>query len=136
MEQEFLEKIFNFLEENRACSVLYKEEVEKKFISKFLDFTERVFDNKDDEKLSVNFKYSDMLDDLETLLESLNIGLYKPLVDDTYNSKLHNPVGKVITNNVELNMKVAECKSSGFLKDDVVLKPANVVIYKYMEQGE
>ena len=133
MENELLEKIFNLLEENRACSVLYKEEVEKKFVSKFLDFTERVLDNKEDEKLSINFKYSDMLDDLETLMDSLDISLFKPLVDDIYDSKLHNPVGKIVTDNMQLNMKIAECKSAGFLKGEIVLKPSNVIVYKYVE---
>jgi hypothetical protein len=55
MENELLEKIFNLLEENRACSVLYKEEVEKKFVSRFLDFTERVLDANSSHKCNTGY---------------------------------------------------------------------------------
>lgn len=136
MNEELLEKVFHLLEENKICSTLYKEEVEKKFVSKFLDFTERVLDNKDDQNLSISFKYSDMLDDLETLLDSLDISIYKPLLEEVYNSKLHNPIGKITTDKIELNLKIADCKSSGFLKGKIVLKPANVIVYKYIVEGE
>jgi len=129
-----LEKIFIMLEDNQKCSSLYKDELEKKFLNFFLNFLERTYENKNDTSLSTEFKYEDMLDDLETLVDYLNVSDYKPSVNDDYNKALHNPIGKKLTENIALDMKIAECKSSGFKTESIVLKASNVIVYKYMKK--
>jgi len=131
-----LGKIFELLEDNKKCSSLYRDELEKKFLDVFLSFLERAYENKMDSSLSLEFKYEDIFDDLEILVDSLNITYYKPEIKDNYDKFLHNPIGKEPTEDRTLDMKIFKCLSNGFKTDTIILKPANVIVYKYFKKED
>ncbi len=128
---DLIDRMMIVLEEQSLCKERLDKEIKDKFFDSFVSVLDRMLDNKQDKELDDTFKLEDLYEDLNDFMESHNLQYFKPQEHDSFDKKMHKAIKVVEIDQKELNMKIQKSTSYGYRLDNMLLKPAKVIVYKF-----
>lgn len=133
---KLIDKLYGLIDDNSYCKNKLITDAQKAFANKFLDFADRALTFRNDESASTEFRLEDLYEEIEYLLNEAGVEYFYPKENDKLDSSIHKAIDVIETSDKSKDKLICKCISFGYKQNSIVIKPAKVTVFKYIENKQ